>query len=106
MSAHGNGVLRLCTQCNTGYHWLPPLLETFHRNYPGGRVQIVVAATDRPVEALLEGPDRPRVRHRRVDDKRLVTRPVFKDELVAVVAPVASVRARAYIEPAEFGGEH
>src|SRR4029453_6205944 len=37
--APGTGVLRLCTQCSTGYHWLPPLLETFHRSYPAVEVQ-------------------------------------------------------------------
>ena len=55
MSQHGKGVLRLCTQCNTGYHWLPPLLQSFHRKFPGVDVQIVVNATDRPIEALLDG---------------------------------------------------
>ena len=55
MSQNGKGVLRLCTQCNTGYHWLPPLLQSFHRKYPGVDVQIMVNATDRPIEALLEG---------------------------------------------------
>ena len=55
MSQHGKGVLRLCTQCNTGYHWLPPLLQSFHRKFPGVDVQIMVNATDRPLEALLEG---------------------------------------------------
>src|SRR5262245_30382200 len=55
MGSTGRGVLRLCTQCNTGYHWLPPLLEKFQRKHPHVDVQIEVAATDRPLEALREG---------------------------------------------------
>ena len=107
MSAPGTGVLRLCTQCNTGYHWLPPLLETFQRTYPGVEVQIVVAATDRPVEALLEGQiDLAFLTDRIDDDARLVVRPVFKDELVAVVPPSHPFARRAFIEPAELGGTH
>jgi LysR family transcriptional regulator, regulator for metE and metH len=29
------GVLRVCAQCNTGYHWLPPLVEKFDRSRAG-----------------------------------------------------------------------
>jgi LysR family transcriptional regulator for metE and metH len=106
MSAPGHGVLRLCTQCNTGYHWLPPLLEAFHRTYPAVDVQIVVSATDRPVEALLEGQIDLAFITDQSDDARLVIRPVFKDELVAVVPPSHPFARRAFIDPAELGGTH
>ncbi|HEY7863037.1 MAG TPA: LysR family transcriptional regulator, partial [Thermoanaerobaculia bacterium] len=49
------GFLRVCTQCNTGYHWLPPLLAAFHARHAGVEVQIQVDATNRPIEALLGG---------------------------------------------------
>jgi LysR family transcriptional regulator for metE and metH len=106
MSAPGTGVLRLCTQCNTGYHWLPPLLETFHRTYPAVDVQIVVSATDRPVEALLDGQIDLAFLTDPIDDARLVTRPLFKDELVAVVPPSHPFTRRPYIEPADLAGTH
>lgn len=106
MSQHGKGVLRLCTQCNTGYHWLPPLLQSFHRKYPGVDVQIVVNATDRPIEALLEGQIDLAVVTSAVDDKRLLSAPLFEDELVAVVAPSHPFAKRAYIDPDDFADEH
>jgi LysR family transcriptional regulator, regulator for metE and metH len=106
MSQHGKGVLRLCTQCNTGYHWLPPLLQAFHRKYPGVDVQIMVNATDRPIEALLEGQIDLAVVTSEVNDKRLLTSPLFDDELVAVVAPSHPFGTRTFIEPDDFTEEH
>jgi LysR family transcriptional regulator, regulator for metE and metH len=106
MSQHGKGVLRLCTQCNTGYHWLPPLLQSFHRKYPGVDVQIMVDATARPIEALLEGQIDLAVVTSVVDDKRLATQPLFADELVAVTAPTHPFAKRASIQPEDFAEEH
>ena len=106
MSQHGKGVLRLCTQCNTGYHWLPPLLQSFHRKFPGVDVQIMVNATNRPIEALLEGQIDLAVVTSEVDDKRLVTTPLFEDELVAVVAPSHPFAKRSHVEPDDFADEH
>jgi LysR family transcriptional regulator, regulator for metE and metH len=106
MSQHGKGVLRLCTQCNTGYHWLPPLLQSFHRKFPGVDVQIMVNATDRPIEALLDGQIDLAVVTSEVDDKRLATTPLFEDEFVAVVSPSHPFAKRAYIEPQDFADEH
>jgi LysR family transcriptional regulator for metE and metH len=106
MTQHGKGVLRLCTQCNTGYHWLPPLLQAFHRKFPGIDVQIMVNATDRPIEAVLEGQIDLAVVTSEVDDKRLVSEKLFEDELVAVVAPTHPFARRAYIEAADFADEH
>ena len=106
MSQNGKGVLRLCTQCNTGYHWLPPLLQAFHRKYPGVDVQIMVNATDRPIEALLEGQIDLAVVTSEVEDKRLTREPLFDDELVAVVAPTHPFAKRAMIQPEDFAEEH
>jgi LysR family transcriptional regulator for metE and metH len=106
MSQNGKGVLRLCTQCNTGYHWLPPLLQSFHRKFPGVDVQIMVNATDRPIEALLGGQIDLALVTSDVEDKRLASRQLFEDELVAVVPPTHPFAKRAYIEPEDFSEEH
>jgi LysR family transcriptional regulator for metE and metH len=106
MSQNGKGVLRLCTQCNTGYHWLPPLLQSFHRKFPGVDVQIMVNATDRPIEALLEGQIDLAVVTSDIDDKRLTTERLFDDELVAVVAPSHPFAKRSCIQPEDFAEEH
>jgi LysR family transcriptional regulator, regulator for metE and metH len=106
MSQNGKGVLRLCTQCNTGYHWLPPLLQSFHRKYPGVDVQIMVDATKRPIDALLEGQIDLAVVTSDVEDKRLRTERLFEDELVAVVAPTHPFAKRTSIQPEDFAEEH
>lgn len=106
MAQHGKGVLRLCTQCNTGYHWLPPLLQSFHRKYPGVDVRIAVEATRRPLEALLEGAIDLAVVTSSVSDKRLIATPLFDDELVAVVAPSHPFAKRASVDPQDFADEH
>lgn len=52
LAGGGEGVIRVCTQCNTGYHWLAPLLATFQRKFPKIAVNVLADATDKPVEAL------------------------------------------------------
>jgi LysR family transcriptional regulator for metE and metH len=106
MSQDGIGVLRLCTECNTGYHWLPPLLQLFHRDHPGVDVQIVVDATLRPIEALLDGEIDLAIVTSAVEDKRLVASPLFQDELMAVVSPQHPLAVRTRIEPTDFSGQH
>jgi LysR family transcriptional regulator for metE and metH len=106
MAQNGKGVLRLCTQCNTGYHWLPPLLQSFHRKFPGVDVQIMVNATNRPIEALLEGQIDLAVVTSEVDDKRLAVSALFEDELVAVVAPSHPFAKRGHVEAEDFADEH
>jgi LysR family transcriptional regulator for metE and metH len=101
----GAGVLRLCTQCYTGYHWLPPLLQTFHARHPLVEVQIAVDATYRPVEALLAREIDLAVLTATVKDRRLHVRPLFEDEMLAIVAPDHPWTRRSYIEPAAMAGE-
>jgi len=106
LAKSGVGLLRLCTQCYTGYHWLPPLLKTFNAKHPGVDVEIAVDATHRPVDALLENEIDLAVITATVEDSRLHVRPLFEDEMLAVVAPGHPLASRAYIEPSELAAEH
>ena len=104
--AGDGGTIRLCTQCNTGYHWLPPLLKQFHARHPATDVQICVDATSRPLDALLAGEIDLAIMTNPVRDKRVTVTELFQDELVAIVAnahPWASVR---WVKPSAFASEH
>ena len=99
------GEFRVCTQCHTGYHWLPPLVEVIRRKYPGREIQIAADDTMNPVAALLDGRldlaivnDPPR-------DHRLRLRPLFEDEHAAIVHPAHPWAARAYITPQALAEE-
>jgi len=80
------GMLRLTTECYTCYHWLPPLLVRYRQRFPQVEVRIDVGATGRPLEMLLAGKLDLAIMSTPVRDRRLVSRPVFDDELVVVAA--------------------
>jgi LysR family transcriptional regulator for metE and metH len=103
----GVGVLRLCTQCYTGYHWLPPLLSAFHAKHPRVDVEIAVDATYRPVDALLANEIDLAVLTAPADrTPKLLVRPLFEDEMLAVVAPGHALSAREYVDVADLAAQH
>ena len=101
----GSGVIRVCAQCQTGYHWLPPLLQAFETRYPHVDVRIAVENTVRPIEALLEGKLDFAIVTQQVDDRRLRVRPLFVDDHAVIVAPSHPLAARPYVTPAELARE-
>ena len=100
------GTIRLCTQCNTGYHWLPPLLKQFHARYPSTDVQICVDATPRPLDALLAGEIDLAIMTNPVNDRRVTVTELFRDELVAIVSTSHPWAAKQWIKPSAFAAEH
>ena len=100
------GILRLTTQCNTVYHWLPSRLQLFHRRYPEVDLQVVAGATDDPVRSLLSGEIDLAIVHRTVRDARLRVRPLFRDEMVVVMNPGHRLAGRAFVAPPDLAPEH
>jgi LysR family transcriptional regulator for metE and metH len=96
------GVLRFTTECYTCYHWLPPLLRRYRAAHPGVDLRIDVTATNAPIRALLAGQLEAAIVTDPVRDRRIVTRPLFSDELVAVVSPDHPFARRAYVEARDF----
>ena len=101
-----DGVIRVATQCNTGYHWLPPLLARFNRKHPRVSVSIMVDATDRPVEALVGGQIDLAILTNDVADPRLRLRRLFTDEMVALVPRQHPWASRTWVSPRQLASEH
>jgi LysR family transcriptional regulator, regulator for metE and metH len=99
------GVLRVCAQCNTGYHWLPPLVEVFRRRHPDVEVSLAVECTLRPVDALLEGKLDVAIVTQPVNRDHIRMRPLFEDEHAAIVAPDHPFATRAFVRPEDFASE-
>ena len=99
------GVLRVCAQCNTGYHWLPPLVEIFRRRFPAVDVSLALECTLRPLDALLEGKLEVAIVTQAVRHDQIRVRPLFEDEHAAIVAPDHPFATRAFVRPDDFASE-
>jgi LysR family transcriptional regulator for metE and metH len=106
LAGGGEGTIRVCTECNTGYHWLPPLLTVFRRRHPNVGVNVLADATSRPVQALLNGELDLAVLSNRTTDRALRIRPLFEDEMVAIVSPRHPFAQKTWVTPRELADEH
>ncbi len=100
------GRLRLTTQCNTVYHWLPSRLRLFHRAHPDVDLEVVAGAIPDPLPSLLEGAIDLAIVYRFRRDPRLVFRPLFRDELVVVMRPGHRLAGRPFLVATDFAPEH
>ena len=106
LAQNHDGVIRVATQCNTGYHWLPPLLARFNRKHPRVTVSIMADATDRPVQALLDGQLDLAILTNDVSDPRLKLRRLFTDEMVVLVSRHHRWASRTSVSPRQLADEH
>lgn len=106
MAQSKRGTLRLSTECYTCYHWLPAKLKEFSRRYPAVEVRIVVEATRRPLAALLDGKLDLAVVSCCPRDPRIIYRPLFSDELVAILPPDHKLASRPYLRARDFADQH
>lgn len=106
LAGHSEGIIRVCTQCYTGYHWLAGVLGSFQRKHPHVTVNIAADATDRPVDALLDGSIDLAILIDPARDRRLRLRPLFTDEMVAIVAPSHALAKAAWVSPDALAAEH
>jgi LysR family transcriptional regulator for metE and metH len=105
-AAPPRALVRLTTQCNTVYHWLPARLQRFERTHPEVDVQVVAGATDDPVKALLAGAIDLAIVHRPVRDARVKLLPLFRDEMVVVMRPGHRLSGEPFVSAEHLGREH
>lgn len=105
MNGDTRGVIRLSTECYTCYHWLPPLLNKFHRKFSKVEVNIDVTASRYPAPALLDGLLDVAIMADPPPNKSLRLTPMFEDEMVLVMAPKHRLLSNGHVYPRDFAGE-
>jgi len=100
------GILRIATECYTCYHWLPSRLKAFQAIFPRVEVEIVIEATRRPVEALRAGEIDLAIVSGLPAGAALTSRPLFEDEMVAILSPEHRLARCSSLTPQDFVMEH
>lgn len=106
LGAQNGGTLRVSTECYTCYHWLPVVMKEFRQQFPNVSVQIVVEATRNPIEALLDGKIDLAIVSSTVDKSKVSVKPLFQDELLAIVSPNHPLAERPFLKAEDFVEEN
>lgn len=99
------GLIRMSTQCHTVYHWLPPRLSFFQRQFPEVEVQLVIEATSNPFEALLEGKLDLAIVNEPIRNSKIRYLPLFEDEVVIAVPREHRFARKSFAAPEDFAAE-
>ena len=101
----GEQLIRLSTGCYTVYGWLGRALVRFADTHPDVEVRVVLEATQRPLEALLDGSLDLALTSTEPSHPRLVDIPLFRDELVLVVPVGHRLAERGSVRPEDLATE-
>ena len=108
ISAHREGrrgTLRVATECYFCYGWLPSTFKRLSAALPNVDIQIVPEATRNPLGALLDRTLDVAILFNLADDSRIVTRELFRDEIVALVPASHRLARKTFLNPRDFEGE-
>ena len=100
------GNIRLSTECYTCYHWLPPLLRQFHREFPNVDVNIFPEYTSNPIKELLNGKIDLAITSSPDEDSNIIYRELFRDEQVVLVSADHPWAHKDHVEPKDFATEN
>ena len=87
LSGEVAGQLRLATSHHIGLHRLPPVLSAFSKSYPGAKIDIDFMDSEQAYDLIMQGrSELAVVTLAPVADDSMITRPVWQDPLVFMVA--------------------
>jgi LysR family transcriptional regulator for metE and metH len=99
------GALRIALECHTCFDWLMPVMDTFRKNWPEVELDLVSGFHPDPGELLEQ--DRADLVIGSDNKRRtgIVQHPLFRFEILAVLATDHRLAAKKFVSAKDFGGE-
>lgn len=95
--------LNLVCECHTAYHWLPSTLRALRNKLPEVQLALRIEHTDDPTAALREGHvDAALLTSRLQPSRDLQVRPLFRDEILFVLAASHPLARRRTLSPSDL----
>jgi LysR family transcriptional regulator for metE and metH len=99
------GDIRISTECYTSYHWLPTFMVKMKLLYPKLNVKIVMEATHKPLQKLLNNDLDVGITSDPLNDKSIRYIELFKDEVMAVIPSGHALSGKKYLSADDFANE-
>lgn len=100
-----SGSIRLATECNTCFHWLPRILKSYQKVFPNVDVRLYTHGAKRPVDLLLSGKVDVAVVYRKECEKDIQYMELLTDDVVGLVAPSHRLASKRFLVAEDFATE-
>lgn len=97
--------LRVALECHTCYEWLMPVLDTFYTRWPQISIDLVSGFHSEPLDLLQDGKADLVIAGAQFNNKNFTSYPLFKFEILAVLAPNHPLRRLKNIQADDVQGE-
>ncbi|MGK0673388.1 MAG: LysR family transcriptional regulator [Halothiobacillaceae bacterium] len=104
-SNHAPESLRIAVECHSCFDWLMPAMDAYRVERPEAELDLVGGFLPEPVDLLLEGRADLAVVSRPEDRPGVSYQPLFRYEIVALLAPGHPLADRAFLTAADFAGQ-
>ncbi|MGH8762523.1 MAG: LysR family transcriptional regulator [Nitrosospira sp.] len=102
VSQQASGSLRIALECHTCFDWLMPLMDEFRLHWPDVELDLVSGFHSDPVQLLEEGEADVVIGSEHKRQRGIAHHPLFRFEILAVLAPEHPLRAKRILHAADF----
>ena len=97
-----HGTLRIAVECHTCFDWLMPAMDEFRMHWPEVELDIVSGFHTDPVGLLHQNKADLAIVSECEEDKRIQFSPLFRFQIVAILANEHPLNDREYLRPSDF----
>jgi LysR family transcriptional regulator for metE and metH len=99
------GVLRIAIECHTCFDWLMPVMDTYRQHWPQVELDLVSGFHPNPLGLLSEGQADLVVLGQKLRRRGVVYAPLFRFEILGLMAVDHPLARRAWLRPEDFAAE-